>query len=86
MLTPSRTLAGSVRGVRGLEMSLILWVLYALLGLLLATVGWAIWQLHGRQAESGFVATNDGLLFWLALLGVIALGVFLTYLLVGLAP
>jgi hypothetical protein len=69
-----------------LEMSLILWVLYALLGLLLATVGWAIWQLHGRQAESGFVATNDGLLFWLALLGVIALGVFLTYLLVGLAP
>jgi len=70
--------------VTGLDMSLILWVLYTLLGLLVATVGWALWQLHGRQAESGFVATNDGLLFWLSLLGTIALGAFLTYLLVGL--
>jgi hypothetical protein len=77
-------LASLVKGVTGLDMSLILWVLYTLLGLLVATVGWALWQLHGRQAESGFVATNDGLLFWLSLLGTIALGAFLTYLLVGL--
>ena len=65
-------------------MSLILWVLYTLLGLLLATVGWALWHLHGRQAESGFVATDGSLLLWLSLLATIALGAFLTYLLAGL--
>jgi sulfite exporter TauE/SafE len=77
-------LASLVKGVTGLKMSLILWVLYTLLGLLLATVGWALWQLRGRQAESGLVATDGSLLLWLSILGTIALGTFLTYLLAGL--
>jgi hypothetical protein len=67
-------------------MSLILWVLYTLLGLLLAMVAWGLWRAYGRQAGSGLVATHDSLLVWLSLLGTMALVAFLIYLLAGVGP
>jgi sulfite exporter TauE/SafE len=67
-------------------MSLILWVLYTLLGLLLATVGWGLWRVYSHPVENGLVAWHDRLLVWLSLLGTIALAAFLIYLLAGLGP
>jgi hypothetical protein len=84
MLASQWTPAGKVKGVIGSEMCPILWVLWVLLGLVLAVVAWGFWYLHGHEVEDGLMTRQDSLLLWLSCLAALALGTFLAYFLAGL--
>jgi hypothetical protein len=65
-------------------MSVIPLLLSVLVGLVLGLMAWNILRLRRRAADDGPVDTGNGLLLGLLILGAVALGMFLTYVLVGL--
>jgi hypothetical protein len=65
-------------------MSVIPLLLSVLVGLVLGLMAWNILHLRRRAADDSPVDTGNGLLLGLLILGALALGMFLTYVLVDL--
>ncbi len=55
-----------------------------LVGLLLGVIAWGLWRARRQEAAGGLTGARDDLLWGLLLLAGFGLGVFLTYLLLGL--
>jgi cytosine/uracil/thiamine/allantoin permease len=60
-------------------------LLGVLLGPLLGVLAWGFWCVRRRETGNAQIGSQDGLLVALSALAAIALGLFLTYLLLGLA-
>ena len=60
-------------------------LLLVLVGFMLGLVAWGVLRLRRRAVDDAFLDTDNRILVGLLVLGVLALGVFLTYLLLGLA-
>jgi len=60
-------------------------LLSVLLGPLLGVLAWGFWRVRRRETGNAQIGSQDGLLVALSALAAIALGLFLTYLLLGLA-
>jgi hypothetical protein len=60
-------------------------LLSVLLGLLLGVLVWGFWRLPRRETGNARIGRHDDVLIALSALAAIALGVFLTYLLLSLA-
>jgi uncharacterized BrkB/YihY/UPF0761 family membrane protein len=59
-------------------------LLTVLVGFMLGLVAWGVLRLRHRTVDDAFLDTDNRILVGLLVLGVLALGAFLTYLLLGL--
>jgi hypothetical protein len=59
-------------------------LLVVLVGFMLSLVAWGILRLRHRAVDDAFLDSDNGILVGLLALGVVALGLFLAYLLLGL--
>ena len=66
-------------------MSAIPLLLLVLVGFMLGLVAWGVLRLRRRAVDDAFLDTDNRILVGLLVLGVLALGAFLTYLVLGLA-
>jgi hypothetical protein len=60
-------------------------LLGVLLGLLLGVLVWGFWRVRRRETGNAQIGSHDDLLVALSVLAAITLGLFLVYLLLGLA-
>lgn len=65
-------------------MSAIPLLLLVLVGFMLGLVGWGVLGLRHRTVDDAFLDADNRILVGLLVLGVLALGAFLAYLLLGL--
>jgi membrane protease YdiL (CAAX protease family) len=65
--------------------AMILVMLSVLVGLVLVLVAWGFWRSRS-QSPGGTLETRGDVLLWLLLLAIFALGVFVSYALLGSRP